>query len=103
LAVDLVDIDRLRPNTYNPNQQTVNDFEMLVESMRDDGFTVPILVNDGGVDPSLKDMIIDGEHRWRAGKVLGMKKVPVVWESVDQAGMRIDTLRHNEARGITIC
>lgn len=94
-----VSVAQLKPNTYNPNQQSVNDFDLLVKSIQEDGFTLPVVVNDGSLDDALKDMIIDGEHRWRAAKVLGMETIPVIYRAMDQAGMRVSTIRHNQARG----
>jgi len=94
-----VPVGLLKPNSYNPNQQSVNDFDLLVKSIREDGFTLPVVVNDGSLDESLKDMIIDGEHRWRAAQVLGMDTIPVIYKAMDQAGMRVSTIRHNQARG----
>jgi ParB/RepB/Spo0J family partition protein len=99
LQVVEVPTDSLQPNPYNPNQQSLADFDLLVKSMQEDGFTTPIAVNDGTLDPTLKDMIIDGEHRWRAAFVLKMPTVPIVYLAKDQAGMRASTIRHNRARG----
>lgn len=87
-----VAIDDLRANEYNPNQQSVHDFNLLVTSMQGDGFTTPIIANKDG-------RIIDGEHRWRAAKVLGMVTVPVVYRDYSEAEMRFATIRHNRARG----
>lgn len=92
-TVDLV------PNAYNPNQQSDTDFALLCKSIQEDGFTLPVIVNDGKLDASLKNMIIDGEHRWRAAHVLEMPTVPVVYKSLGQADMRASTIRHNKARG----
>lgn len=94
-----VPVLQLRENFYNPNQQSVNDFDLLVKSIQEDGFTLPVIVNDGSIDPDLKDMIIDGEHRWRAAQVLEMDEIPVIYKAMDQAGMRVSTIRHNQARG----
>lgn len=94
-----VPVSQLKPNAYNPNQQTVSDFDLLVKSIEADGFTLPVVVNDGSLDPELKDMIIDGEHRWRAAQVLEMDEIPVIYKAMDQAGMRVSTIRHNQARG----
>lgn len=43
--------------------------------------------------------IVDGEHRWKAAKDLGMTEVPVVLVDMTKEQMRIATLRHNRARG----
>lgn len=94
-----VPVDELKPNTYNPNQQNVDDFDLLVKSIEEDGFTLPVVVNSGETDAKLHNVIIDGEHRWRAAQVLGMPAVPVIYKDMDEGTMRASTLRHNKARG----
>jgi len=93
LVVEYVNINDLKPNSYNPNRQSQRDFELLLKSMTEDGFTQPIV--------ALKDekVIVDGEHRWRAAKRLGYETVPVVFVDMTMEQMRISTLRHNRARG----
>ena len=93
LKVEYVKVDDLKPNTYNPNRQSDHDFELLLRSMREDGFTQPIV--------ALKEtkVIVDGEHRWRAGQALGYDEVPVVFVDMTEAQAKIATLRHNRARG----
>lgn len=92
LKVEYVPVDFLKPNAYNPNRQTEQDFDLLIRSMEEDGFTQPILALPSGI-------IIDGEHRWRAAMHLGYEKVPVVFSDMGAEQMRIATLRHNRARG----
>jgi len=92
LRVEHVPVSELKPNEYNPNRETEDEFEMLKASMREDGFTQPILCMQDGT-------IIDGEHRWRAAQELGYEKVPVVKVSMTEAQRRIATMRHNRARG----
>ena len=93
LEVTYVPIGSLTPNAYNPNRQSEHDFELLKRSMTEDGFTQPIIVR--GKD----NMIVDGEHRWRAGRDLEYAEVPVVFVDFTDEQMRISTLRHNRARG----
>ena len=93
LAVEYVDINSIKPNTYNPNRQDDETLELLTLSMKEDGFTQPIIAHRESLQ------IVDGEHRWRAGLVLGMTQVPVVFVEMTDEQMRIATLRHNWARG----
>lgn len=93
LTVQYVDVGALVPNDYNPNRQSDHDFELLLRSMREDGFTQPI------VALASTKVIVDGEHRWRAGQALGMAQVPVVFVDMTPEQARIATLRHNRARG----
>jgi len=92
LEVTYVSVTELRPNLYNPNRQDDFEFELLCRSMKEDGFTQPII--------ALKDgTIVDGEHRWRAATTIGFKEIPVVYVDMSPEQMRIATLRHNRARG----
>jgi ParB-like chromosome segregation protein Spo0J len=98
LTVQYVPHDRITPNDYNPNRQSEHDFELLTRSMREDGFTQPIVAVE---DPDHEDkfVIVDGEHRWRAAMELGMAEVPIVVVPMTPEQARIATLRHNRARG----
>ena len=93
LAIEYVAIDSVNPNNYNPNRQSEHDFELLLRSMEEDGFTQPIIV--------LKEnrVIVDGEHRWRAAAALGLEEIPVVFTDMTPEQAKISTLRHNRARG----
>lgn len=93
LAVEYVGVETIKPNRYNPNRQSDHDFELLLRSMREDGFTQPIVVQEKTRE------IVDGEHRWRAAKELGLTEIPVVFVDMTPEQMRISTLRHNRARG----
>ena len=93
LKIEYVKTDSIKPNDYNPNRQSKRDFDLLKRSITEDGFTQPIIVHRES------KAIVDGEHRWRAGRDLGMKEVPVVFVDMTSEQMRISTLRHNRARG----
>ena len=115
----------ISPNQYNPNRQSEFEFELLLKSMSEDGFTQPIVTRPLftdvqareamglPADASHKDidwleaarrlksgfMVVDGEHRWKAARELGYADVPCVVTYMTDAQMRIATLRHNRARG----
>jgi ParB-like chromosome segregation protein Spo0J len=116
----------ISPNQYNPNRQSDHDFELLVRSMLEDGFTQPIVAQDGTLAPSGE--IVDGEHRWTCSIVVEWLRrqnadftaqeirdarerrieilekmpdleIPVVFVAMTREQARIATLRHNRARG----
>lgn len=93
----LVYVDRrtIQINDYNPNSQTPEEYQKLLNSMREFGFTQPILVN------RTTGEIVDGEHRWRAsGEVFGKDcEIPVIYVDWDRSRRQIATLSHNRARG----
>lgn len=93
IKVEYVPIGDLKPNDYNPNRQSEEEFELLVRSIIDDGCTIPIVVNRE------TNVIVDGEHRWRACAVLGYWRVPVVYVDFTESQRRNATLRYNRARG----
>lgn len=93
LKVEYVDVNSIKPNEYNPNRQSDHDFKLLLRSIQEDGFTQPVVVQ------RVSREIVDGEHRWRAGRELGLTQVPVVFVDMTAEQMRISTLRHNRARG----
>ena len=96
LSIEYVPIGDLHPNDWNPNRQSDHDFELLIRSMEEDGFTQPIVAvkhKEGGYK------IVDGEHRWRAANTLGYEDIPITIVPMSEEQARIATLRHNRARG----
>lgn len=71
----MVDIDKVEPNKEQPRKNFDEDALLeLSESIKQFGILQPLLVQD-------KDTyyeIIAGERRWRAAKIAGLKKVPVI-------------------------
>ena len=84
-------------NEYNPNRQVDENHALLIESIRADGWTQPIVVRPRGDDGM--HVIVDGEHRWRAAAHLDDDHIPVVILDQDDAGCIAATVRHNRARG----
>ena len=93
LNIQYIDPKEVKPNSYNPNRQSDRDFELLLKSMKEDGFTQPVIVQKSTME------IVDGEHRWRASQALGYKQIPVVLVDMTDEQRRVSTLRHNRARG----
>jgi ParB family chromosome partitioning protein len=73
------DIDRLDPNDFQPRSY-VDDGRLqdLAQSIRANGIIQPIVVRRTGD----RFQIIAGERRWRAAKVAGLLRVPVVVRDV---------------------
>ena len=96
--------DEVVANEYNPNHVAPPEMELLHTSIKEDGYTQPIVVyqHDG------KYEVVDGFHRNRVGKeykdinerIKGYLPVVVINEDVSDKGQRIaSTIRHNRARG----
>src|SRR5215813_8475714 len=74
-----VDIDRLKPNDLQP-RVLVDDARLqeLSQSIKSNGVIQPIVVRQIGDG----FQIIAGERRWRAAKLAGLTRVPVVVKDV---------------------
>jgi ParB family chromosome partitioning protein len=74
-----VDIDRLSPNEYQPRLMAGDDrLHELSESIRSKGVIQPIIVRRSGD----RFQIIAGERRWRAARLAGLLRVPIVVRDV---------------------
>ncbi len=89
---ELVDVHKLRVDGENPNRLSPRRFEALKKSIQRYGFVVPIITN--------RDLLVaDGEHRLKAAKALGMKRVSVVRLPVDDVDRRLIRQVMNKIRG----
>lgn len=86
----------------NPNVMPGHEFKMLVEAMREKGQLQPILVRpmaESALGASGAYRVIDGHHRLRAARELGMEVVPCVVKETDDAGEVILRIAMNKLRG----
>ncbi len=75
-----VDIDRIRANRYQPREFfDATTLEELATSIRENGVLQPLLVCPRGDEFEL----IAGERRWRAARLAGLQRVPVIVRDVD--------------------
>lgn len=98
-----VPIEKIEPNTYNPNSVAPPEMKLLYESIKEDGYTMPIVCYyDRDND---KYIIVDGFHRYRVmleypdihEREEGKLPVSVINKSLDKR--MASTIRHNRARG----
>lgn len=100
-VAELIDSSLLTQHPNNSNKQNRHTHKELKESIRDNGFDENLLIcpRDDG-EPGY--YIISGNHRYKAGKSLGMKEFPCVvrndWVEVEQ---QIQLFRRNYVRGKT--
>ena len=80
-----VNISKLKPNMYQP-RKTFNEDKLneLADSIKSKGILNPIIVREESGD---NYQIIAGERRWRASKLIGLEKVPVIIQKVDNIEM----------------
>ncbi len=98
-----VPIEKVVPNTYNPNTVAPPEMKLLYDSIKEDGYTMPVVCYyDKDTDAYV---IVDGFHRWRVMKEYhdiyeregGLLPVSVIDKPLDQR--MASTIRHNRARG----
>lgn len=71
----MIAINKIVSNSNQPRQYFDNEkISELAESIKQHGIIQPILVNK----ENDKYMIIAGERRWRAAKLIGLKEVPTI-------------------------
>lgn len=98
-----VPFEKIEPNSYNPNAVAPPEMRLLYDSIREDGYTMPIVC----YYDKKKDVyiIVDGFHRYRVMRDYpdiyrreeGMLPVAVIDKPLDQR--MASTIRHNRARG----
>ena len=74
-TANLVDIDLIKPGKFQPRTEFDQEaLQSLAESIKEKGVLQPLLVRRDGIGFE----IIAGERRWRASKLAGLDKVPVI-------------------------
>lgn len=68
-------LNDIKPADYNPRVITDDKFKQLMDSIRQNGFCIPVLVNKSN------NVIIAGHQRTKAAKALGMESIPVIYIS----------------------
>lgn len=72
----LLDVGKLEPNPWNPNEQDAETFAKEKVSLQRFGFVAPIIARPHPKERGRWE-IIDGEHRWKGAIELKMLVVPV--------------------------
>ena len=98
-----IPLERIRANDYNPNSVAPPEFKLLVKSIKEDGYTMPIVCYYDEHDDMYE--IVDGFHRYTV--MLKNKEIrereeghlPVSVIQKDISNRMASTIRHNRARG----
>lgn len=101
--VQKVPVERIQANAYNPNSVAPPEMKLLYQSIKEDGYTMPIVCYY--IPDDDKYEIVDGFHRYRI--MLEHKDIyereggclPVVVIDKDISNRMASTIRHNRARG----
>ncbi|SHF49239.1 IbrB-like domain-containing protein [Dysgonomonas macrotermitis] len=101
--VRAIPIEKIQANSYNPNAVAPPEMKLLYQSIKEDGYTMPIVCY---YLPDIdKYEIVDGFHRYTVmmkhrdiyDRENGM--MPVVVIEKDVSNRMASTIRHNRARG----
>lgn len=101
--VKRIPIDKIRANEYNPNSVAPPEMRLLYDSIKEDGYTMPIVCYYNENDDMYE--IVDGFHRYRTmldhkdiyDREGGCLPVSVIDKPIDER--MASTIRHNRARG----
>ena len=100
--IQAIPIEQIDANSYNPNHVAPPEMQLLYESIKEDGYTMPVVVYP---KPDGRYEIVDGYHRYtvmlthrdiyeREGGLL-----PCSIIDKDVSNRMASTIRHNRARG----
>lgn len=98
-----VPIEKVIPNTYNPNAVAPPEMKLLYDSIKEDGYTMPVVCYYDKEEDHY--VIVDGFHRYRImldypdiyEREKGLLPVSVIDKPLDHR--MASTIRHNRARG----
>lgn len=103
-CIQWVPADNVFANDYNPNSVAPPEMKLLQLSIREDGYTQPIVAH-GNIEHS---EVVDGFHRNRVGReckdinerIQGYLPIVLInSDREDKADRMASTIRHNRARG----
>lgn len=101
--VKAVPINKIQANSYNPNSVAPPEMKLLYQSIKEDGYTMPIVCYY--LQEIDKYEIVDGYHRYtimmKHKDIFKREKgmLPVVVIEKDESNRMASTIRHNRARG----
>jgi len=93
-----IELNKISPNDYNPNVMPEDILAKLRAEIADKGSCVPIIVRRRGDGYE----IVDGEHRWRICRELGLEEIPCIVKDYDDNEAKIKTLQLNYLQGSVV-
>lgn len=100
--VRLAPIDSVKPNTWNPNRMTEFQVESTREGMKANGWiaSYALLVWRTDEKGRKRNVIIDGEHRWRIATELGFTEGPMAFiDGISEKRAMEMTIEFDNKRG----
>lgn len=100
--IKAIPIEMIDANSYNPNHVAPPEMRLLYESIKEDGYTMPVVVYP---KPDGRYEIVDGYHRYTVmlthrdiyDRENGLLPCSII--DKDVSNRMASTIRHNRARG----
>ena len=100
--IKAIPIEQIDANSYNPNHVAPPEMRLLYESIKEDGYTMPVVVYP---KPDGRYEIVDGYHRYTVmlthrdiyERENGLLPCSII--DKDVSNRMASTIRHNRARG----
>lgn len=102
--VKRIPIEKIQANSYNPNKIPPTELKLLMKSILEDGYTMPIVCYYIAASDSYE--IVDGFHRYHVMKIcpeIAQREedhLPVSVIDKPLTQRMASTIRHNRARGV---
>jgi len=101
--IKAIPVEKLRANEYNPNKVAPPEMELLYRSIKEDGYTMPIVVYYREEEDVYE--IVDGFHRYSIimqykdiyEREKGLLPCSIIEKPISER--MASTIRHNRARG----
>jgi len=101
--IKAIPVEKLRANEYNPNKVAPPEMELLYRSIKEDGYTMPIVVYYRKEEDVYE--IVDGFHRYSImlqykdiyERENGLLPCSIIEKPISER--MASTIRHNRARG----
>lgn len=93
-----IKITDITPNSFNPNEMEERQYKKLIHKIKSVGYTQPIevrLIKNGQYE------VVDGYHRYKACKELGMKDIECVISEYNDEQAKIENIAKNKIRGLS--
>lgn len=98
MDITLIELNRIKPNDYNPNVVPEEILAKLRAEISQKGLCEPITVRSRGEGYE----IVDGFHRWQICRDLGYQEIPCIIQDYDDHEAKIKTLQLNYMRGAAV-
>lgn len=96
ITFEIIDIKKIKVNSFNPNKMEDDKFNLLIGNIKEVGMNDPLQV----VKTKNEYLIVDGEHRYQACKLIGIDKIPcIVVELAKEDDIKFQNMRTTLIRG----